>query len=204
MVAAEVKLFGLYSYSGIEIKDPSISQTLSLKEVVMPHTYARHANKQFAKQKVNVIERLVNKLMRGGTGEKLGGKIIRTKGKLQGKKSKAIKIVKEAFEIVARETKQNPIQLLIRAIEYSAPREGVTRVRLGGIAYQVAVDEAAQRRLDIALKNIALAAIIQAFKKRLTVAEALANEIILASKNSQDSYSVKRKNEAERMAKSAR
>ncbi|MBI4406797.1 30S ribosomal protein S7 [Candidatus Micrarchaeota archaeon] len=198
------KLFGKYSYDGIQISDPSIAQVISLKPVTIPHTYARHANKQFAKQRVNVVERLVNKLMRGGTGEKLGGKIIRTHGKLQGKKSKAIKIVKKAFEIVEKQAGQSPLQLLVKAVENSAPREGVTRVRLGGIAYQVAVDEAAQRRLDVALRNIALAAITQAFKNKLSLAEALANEIILASKNSQDSYSVKRKNEAERMAKSAR
>ncbi len=200
----EVKLFGKYSCDNLTIRDPSISQVMSLKPILVPHTYARHANKQFSKQGVNVVERLVNKLMRGGTGEKLGGKIIRTHGKLQGKKSKAIKIVKEAFEIVERQTHQNPIQLLIIAIECSAPREEVTRVRLGGVAYQVAVDTASQRRLDIALRNIALAAVIQAFDKKASVADALANEIILASKNSQDSYSVKRKNEAERMAKSAR
>ncbi|MFH1247260.1 MAG: 30S ribosomal protein S7 [Candidatus Micrarchaeota archaeon] len=204
MATTDVKLFGRYSYDGIKIRDPSIAQVVSLKPVLIPHTYARHANKQFAKQGVNVVERLVNKLMRGGTGEKMGGKIIRTHGKLQGKKAKAIKIVKEAFEIVERQTHQNPIQLLIAAVENSAPREEVTRVRMGGVAYQVAVDSGPQRRLDTALRNIALAAIMQAFDKKNTVADSLANEIILASKNSQDSYSVKRKNEAERMAKSAR
>ncbi|MFH0713664.1 MAG: 30S ribosomal protein S7 [Candidatus Micrarchaeota archaeon] len=200
----ELKLFGKYTYEGIKIRDPSIAQVVSLKSIQIPHTYARHANKQFAKQGVNVVERLINKLMRGGTGEKTGGKIIRTHGKLQGKKTKAVKIVEKAFEIVARQTNQNPIQLLIMAIEHSAPREEVTRVRLGGMAYQVAVDAGAQRRLDTALRNITLAAIIQAFDKKNSVADSLANEIILASKNSQDSFSVKRKNEAERMAKSAR
>lgn len=201
---AEVKLFGKYSYDGIEVRDQSIAQVLSLKPISMPHMYARHANKQFAKQGVNVVERLVNKLMRGGTGEKTGGKIIRTHGKLQGKKSKAIKIVKEAFEIIERQAKKNPLQVLVRAVEYSAPREETTRVRLGGMAYQVAVDSGAQRRLDMALRNIALAAIIQSFNKKLTLAEALANEIVLAGQNSQDSYSVKRKNETERMASAAR
>lgn len=201
---AEVKLFGKYSYEGIEIRDQSIAQVLSLKPITMPHMYARHANKQFAKQGVNVVERLVNKLMRGGTGEKTGGKIIRTHGKLQGKKAKAIKIVKQAFEVIERQTKKNPVQVLVRAIEHSAPREETTRVRLGGMAYQVAVDSGAQRRLDTALRNIALAAIIQSFNKKLTLAEALANEIILASQNSQDSYSVKRRNETERMASAAR
>ena len=201
---ADVNLFGKYSYEGIVVRDPSIAQVVSLKPLLIPHTYARHANKQFAKQGVNVVERLVNKLMRGGTGEKTGGKIIRTHGKLQGKKFKAIKIVQDAFAIVQKQTNQNPIQLLIRAVEHSAPREEVTRVRLGGMAYQVAVDSGSQRRLDTALRNIALAAIMQAFDKRTRVADALANEIILASKNSQDSFSVKRKNDAERMAKSAR
>ncbi len=200
----EIKLFGIYSYDGITINDPSINQVLSLKPVLIPHSYARHANKQFAKQGVNVVERLVNKLMRGGTGEKTGGKIIRTHGKLQGKKSKAIKIVKDAFAVVEKQSHQNPIQLLVKAIEFSAPKEEVTRVRMGGIAYQVAVDSAPQRRLDTALRNICLAAIIQAFDKKASVADALANEILLASKNSQDSFSVKRKNETERMAKSAR
>ncbi len=200
----DVKLFGKYSYDALKVRDPSIGQVLSLKPLLIPHTYARHANKQFAKQGVNIVERLVNKLMRGGTGEKTGGKIIRTHGKLQGKKSKAIKIVQHAFDIVEKQTHQNPLQLLISAVEHSAPREEVTRVRLGGMAYQVAVDSGAQRRLDTALRNIALAAIIQAFDKKISVAGALANEIILASKNSQDSFSVKRKNETERMAKSAR
>ena len=204
MAITDVKLFGKYSYEGITIRDPSIAQVVSLKPLLIPHTYARHANKQFAKQGVNVVERLVNKLMRGGTGEKMGGKIIRTHGKLQGKKSKALRIVRTAFEIVEKQTHSNPIQLLITAVEHSAPREEVTRVRMGGVAYQVAVDSGSQRRLDVALRNIALAAIMQAFDKKASVADALANEIILASKNSQDSYSVKRKNEAERMAKSAR
>ncbi len=201
---SEVKLFGKYSYDGIEIRDQGIAQVLSLKQVKIPHMYARHANKQFAKQNVNVVERLTNKLMRGGTGEKTGGKIIRTHGKLQGKKTKALKIVAKAFAIVEAQTHQNPIQVLIRAIEHSAPREETTRVRMGGMAYQVAVDSGTQRRLDMALRNIALAAIIQAFNKKATLADALAAEIILAGKNSQDSYSVKRRNETERMAKAAR
>ena len=199
-----VKLFGKYTYDGIKIRDPSIAQVISFKPLILPHTHARHANKQFAKQHVNFVERLVNKLMRGGTGEKTSGKLIRTHGKLQGKKSKTIKIVEQMLVEVERVTKQNPIQVLVLAVEHSAPREDVTRVRLGGTSYQVSVDVSPQRRLDTALRNLALAAIMQSFDKKTTLAQALANEVILASQNSQDSFSVKRKNEAERMAKSAR
>jgi len=198
------KLFGKYSFEGIVVNDPSLAPYVSLKPQAYPHTYARHANKQFAKAKVNLVERLANKLMRGGTGEKLGGKVIRTHGKLQGKKTKVLRIVEEAFEKVASETKQNPIQLLVRAVENSAPREDVTRVRMGGIAYQVATDVSAQRRLDMALRNIALAAITSSFGKPTNLANALAKEIILAGSGSLDSYAIKRRNETERMAKAAR
>ena len=198
------KLFGKYSYEGIVVTDPSLAPYVSLKPLEYPHTYARHANKQFAKAKVNLVERLANKLMRGGTGEKLGGKVIRTHGKLQGKKTKVLRIVEEAFAKAADETKQNPIQLLVRAIENSAPREDVTRVRMGGIAYQVATDVGAQRRLDMALRNIALAAITSSFGKPTNLAQALAKEIVLAGSGSADSYAIKRRNDTERMAKSAR
>jgi len=198
------KLFGKYDYEGVVIGDPSIAQYVSLKPMMLPHSFARHANKPFAKKHVNIVERLANKLMRGGTGEKLGGKVIRTHGKLQGKKSKVLKTLEEAFDVVAKRTNQNPIQVLIKAIENSAPREDITRVRFGGVSYQVAVDISAQRRLDLALRNLALAAIIQSFNSKPTLGEALANELVLASQNDQNSYSVKRKNETERMAKSAR
>ena len=121
-----------------------------------------------------------------------------------GKKSKALRVIESAFGAVEVRTKMNPIQVLIRAIENSAPREDITRVRFGGISYQVAVDVAPQRRLDLALRNLALAAIMGSFDKKATLGEALANELVLASNNDISSYSVKRKNDTERMAKSAR
>lgn len=198
------KLFGKYGYEGVEIRDAGLAKYISLKPLNVPHTFARHANKQFEKAKVNLVERLVNKLMRGGTGEKLGGRIIRTHGKLQGKKTKVLKFVGEAFATVEAKTKKNPVQALVHAVENSAPREEVTRVRFGGVSYQIAVDVSPQRRLDLALRNLALATIMSAFNNKASMADALANEIILASQNDANSYSVKRKNELERVARSAR
>ncbi len=199
----EAKLFGIYDYD-VEVRDRSLARHISLKPQIYPHSFAKHANQQFAKSKVNLVERLINKLMRGGTGEKLGGKLIRTHGKLQGKKTKAIKMVRNAFEEVQKRTKQNPIQVLIRAVENSAPREDTTRVRFGGMSYQVAVDISAQRRLDLALRNIVLAAITAAFDEKLTLEGALVNEIVLAANNDPSSFAVKRKNEIERIARAAR
>ena len=199
----EVLIFGKYS-SNVTIEDPTIAQYISLEPVYFPHSHGRHAKRYLGKARVNLIERLANKLMRGGTGEKIGGKVIRTEGRLQGKKTKTLKIIKEAFEIIEQRTKQNPVQLLVKAVENSAPREDVTRVEYGGVMYPVAVDISALRRLNVALRNIALAAIIKAFGNKKTISEALAEEIILASSNDANSYAIKRKDEIERIARSAR
>jgi len=199
----ETKLFGKYSYD-VKVNDISLAQNISLKPLEFPHTFARHGNKQFAKGKVNVVERLANKLMRGGTGEKVGGRVIRTHGRLQGKKLKVLKVIQTAFAGIEKKTGKNPLQLLVDALENSAPSEDITRVRFGGVSYQVAVDISAQRRLDLALRNVALAAIMSAFNSKTTLAEALANEIMLAGANDQASYAIKRKNEMERISRSAR
>lgn len=198
------KVFGKYEMDNITIKDKSLAQVVCLKSSAVPHTFGRHASKQFAKMNVNIIERLVNKLMRGGTGEKTSGKVIRTKGNLQGKKLRVLKIVEDAFDIVARDANANPVQVLIRALENSAPREDVTRVSYGGVSYQVAVDVSATRRLDMALRNITLAAIIGCFNKPKSLSQALANEIINTAKGDiQSSYAMKKRDETERMARSA-
>ena len=94
--------------------------------------------------------------------------------------------------------------VLIKAIENSAPREDVTRVVHGGTRYQVAVDVSPKRRVDMALRNVSIAAIMSAFNKKATLSEALANELILAAKNDLNSYAIKRRDEVERIARSAR
>ena len=199
------KLFGKYELDKIEIKDLSLAQTISLKAISVPHTFGRNSKKALGKKYVNIAERLANKLMRGGTGEKTSGKVIRTKGRLQGKKLQALRIVETALEIVEKETKENPVQVLIRALENSAPREDVTRVSHGGVSYQIAVDISATRRLDMSLRNIALAALMGSFNKPNTLSSNLAREIIsTASGDVQTSYAIKKRDETERMARSAR
>lgn len=200
-----IRLFGKYDFDNIEITDISIKPYINLKPINMPHSHGRHGKKRFEKLKVNIVERLVNKLMRGGTGGKLGGKVIRTHGKLQGRKAKAIKIVEDAFNIAFDRTKENPIQLLVKAIENSAPREDFTHVAMGGVSYQVAVDISPSRRVDVALRNIALAAITGSFAKKKKLAEALADELVYTAKGDvQNSYAIKKRDEIERMARSAR
>jgi len=199
------KIFGKYPVEGIEIRDKSIAQAVSLKPVLVPHTFGRQTRRVLGKAHVNIVERLANKIMRGGTGEKTSGKVIRTKGQMQGKKLRALKIVEEALDIVAAEMKINPIQALIEAVQYSAPREDTTRVSYGGVSYQVAVDISATRRLDMALRNIALAALMGSFNKPKSLAQSLANEILFTAKGDiQNSYAMKKRDETERMARGAR
>jgi small subunit ribosomal protein S7 len=203
-VAEEQLLFGKYSFSGITIADQSFSNYLNLIPMKYPNIYGRRKQQAYYFSHANVIERLMNKLMRGGTGKKVSGKVIRTAGKLQGKKIKVMHIIEQAFDTINKQTGKNPIQLLVDAIQNSAPIEDTTRVRYGGINYNVAVDVSSLRRLNIALKNLALAAIMGSFKNRKSIADALANEIMLAANKSSESYAIKKKIDAERMARSAR
>ncbi|MDE1856479.1 MAG: 30S ribosomal protein S7 [Candidatus Micrarchaeota archaeon] len=199
----DTMLFGKYSFA-VKISDPSLRNYINLKPVAYPMSFRRTSQKKFSKAEMSVIERLENSLMRGGTGGKIGGRVIRTKGRLQGKKLKTIKIIEDAFDSIHRQTGANPIQIFVRALEYSAPIDDTTRVRYGGIISNVAVDVSASRRMDIALRNIALAALIGGFGTKRSVADTLASELILASRNDVNSYSIKRKNEIERMARSAK
>jgi len=198
-------LFGKYSFDGVEVSDISLKPHICLTPINIPHSAGRHVKKQFGKAKVNIVERIVNKLMRGGTGDKISGKVIRTHGRLQGKKQKVIQVVMDTFDIIHKRTNKNPIQVLIDAIQNAAPREDVTRVSFGGVSYQVAVDISVTRRLDLALRNIALASLMRCFNKKILLSESLANEIIYAAQGDiQNSYAVKKRDEIERMARAAR
>ena len=148
------------------------------------------ANKMFAKSKVSIVERLINNLMRTE--------------KYNGKKNSAYRSVKSAFEEIEKRTKTNPIQVLIKAIENSAPKEETTRLRFGGISVPKAVDTSPQRRLDVALRNICKGVVNTTHKNKKGIHLCLADEIIKASKNDLSSFAVAKKNDIERVAKSAR
>ena len=87
---------------------------------------------------------------------------------------------KEAFTVINKRTKENPIQILVKAVENAAPREETTRIKYGGIGYQVAVDIAPQRRVDLAIGFITKGALQSAFKRKKSAGECLAEELMLA------------------------
>ncbi|MEM0453565.1 MAG: 30S ribosomal protein S7 [Sulfolobales archaeon] len=183
-------VFGKWSYEGVIVRDPSLKKYISLKPVYLPHTGGRHEHRRFGKAEVPIVERLINKLMRPGRNT--------------GKKHLAYNIVKMAFELVHLKTGENPIQVLVRAIENVAPREETTRIMYGGIIYHVAVDVSPQRRVDIALKNLVDGAKSASFRSQKSIEECLADELVAAASNDPKSYAVAKKEEVERIALSSR
>lgn len=194
-------VFGKFDPADIKMQGTSLANMVTLETKKTPHTFGRHTAD---KTKIGIIERLINKVMRSGQGKrKLSGKYIRGRNGC-GKKIQATQIVEDAFDIVFAETKQNPIQVLIKAIENAGPREDTTRIKRGGVTYTVSVDVSPRKSVDEALKNIALAAFSASFNSRVKAEQALAKEIILAAREDNASFSIKRRDEMERIAKSSR
>lgn len=185
-----ILLFGKYASGEVVVKDGGLAKYINLTPTAVPHTTARHANRWFGKAKVNIVERLINNMMRTEV--------------FTGKKLKAYNVTKKAFEIVEQRTKKNPIQVLVEALENAAPREEITRLQFGGISVPKAVDVAPSRRLDIALRNISKGSVNASFKNTKPIEQCLAEELILASKGDMNSFSVAKKEEIERVASSAR
>lgn len=183
-------LFGKYTFDEVVCKDSGLLRYLNLTPIYIPHTGARHGNKQFAKAKMNIVERLINGMMRTehATGEK----------------ARTYKMVKSAFEIIETKTKRNPIQVLIDALINSAPREEVVRLQYGGISVPKAVDISPSRRLDSALGNICRGSVQSSHNNRKRIEECLADEIILASRGDMNSFAIAKKEEVERVSASAR
>ncbi len=199
-----MKLFNKWDTTKIDFKDLGLKKYVCLELRILPQSFGNTNKESSRKSKINVVERLINKMMRSGQGKKkLSGKYIRHRLGT-GKKEQIIKFVDESFDYIHKVTKENPVQIFIRAIENSAPREDITKLQKGGITYTQAVDVAPVKRLDESLKNIALATYKNTYNSKTEPYKALSEEIIAASKNDSKSYAVKRKDEIERIAQGSR
>jgi small subunit ribosomal protein S7 len=186
----EILLFGKWSFAGIEVTDPGLQRYISLKPVYVPHSMGRHEHGKFRKAEVNIVERLINDLMRPGSSA--------------GKKARAISVVRNAFEIIHLRTGRNPIEVLVRAIENSAPCEDTTRISYGGVVYHLAVDISPQRRVDLALRFLSEGARRASFGNPRPLEECLAEELILAANKDTKSHAVAKRHEMERIARASR
>jgi len=183
-------LFGRYSFDGITVKDLGLKRYINITPIAIPHTNAKYANKPFSKQKVNIVERIINGMMRTehATGEK----------------ARTYRMVQNAFKIIEEKTKQNPIQVLVDAVEKVSIREEVTRLKYGGISVPKAVDCSSYRRVNIAVKNICQGVIKVSRGNKKRIEMCLADELIMAARGDVNSHSMAKKGEIERVAASAR
>src|SRR3990172_8115908 len=92
----KVLLFEKYALSEVTVHDPGLARHINLSPLILPHTGGRYAAKPFGKAKMNIVERLVNGMMRTEN--------------FTGKKTKAIQVVRLAMEKIAGKTKQNAVQ----------------------------------------------------------------------------------------------
>ena len=198
MAAQNLLLFRKWDISDIEIKDIGLKNAISLKKSVIPMSFGRSALKRFNKADVNIVERFVNKTMH------FGKKYAKNTGRMAGKKIHSFNFVKASFDIIYLKTGKNPVQVLVRAIENSAPNEDTTRIVYGGTVYHVSVDVAPIRRVDLALRFIADGVKEATFSNPNTIEEFLAEHLILAANNDPNAPSVKKKNELERIAQASR
>ncbi|KHO55044.1 MAG: small subunit ribosomal protein S7 [archaeon GW2011_AR19] len=162
-------------------------------------SYGRNVQK-FGQTKVNVVERLMNKLATAGHR----GKKHKIQKKSTGKYTRNMNIILEAFEMIEKKTGKNPVEVLAKAIENSAPRDEVTAIEYGGARYPQAVDVSPIRRVNLALKHLTHGASDKSFNKKKTFAESLAAEILLAFENNGESFAIRKKKESESQADSAR
>jgi small subunit ribosomal protein S5e len=195
--ATEVKLFGKWSYEGVASKDISLLAYINVRtqkaQVYLPYTAGRYQKRSFQKVNCPVVERLANSMM--------------MKGRNSGKKQMAVRIVKQALEIIHLLTGENPLQILVDAIANAGAREDSTRIGSGGTVRRQAVDVSPLRRVNQAIYYITRGSRESSFRSLKSVSECLADEIIAASKGSgsgANSYAVKKKDEIERVAKGNR
>ena len=186
----DIKLFQKWTFKEIAVVDIGLQRYLNLTPMVAPHSMGRHEHQRFRKAKVNIVERLINSLMRSG--------------KNSGKKAKATNIVKETFEIINLRTGKNPIEVLVKAVENASPCEDTTRVSYGGVVYHLSVDVAPQRRIDLAIRHISEGARAASINNPRSIQETLADELILAANKDIKSAGIAKRNEIERVAQSSR
>jgi small subunit ribosomal protein S7 len=199
---SEVKFFGKWSAENIEVKDLGLKRYINLQPVILPRTRGKYAKQKFGKARMSIVERLITKLMVPGHK---GKKHVLSSGRVGGRYLTNLKIVKKAFERIEELTKKNPIEVLVRAIENAALREEIASYQVGGIIVRKAVVTSPQRRVDIALRNIAQAAYRKAYGKKADIVSALADEIIAAYNNDPSkSEAIREKERIEREAEASR
>ena len=114
---------------------------------------------------------------------------------LDGKKGTAQAIVYGAFDRIAEQTGENPLEVFEKAMNNIMPVLEVKAKRIGGANYQVPVEVRAERRQTLGLRWLTKYTRARGEK---TMAERLAKELMDAANNT--GASVKKKEDTHKMA----
>jgi small subunit ribosomal protein S7 len=200
-MTSQIKAFNRWDTEGIKVDDPGLKKYITLKPRIVPKTGARYAKSRFHRSKIFIVERLINKLMIPGHK---GKKHFRSSGHITGKANKAFFIVENVFGLIEKQTKENPVKVFVKALENASQREEIITIEYGGARYPKSVECTPQRRVDIALRNIAQGAYQKSFNSKKSIENTLAEEIINAYRLSSASSAISKKLEVERQADSSR
>ena len=118
---------------------------------------------------------------------------------LDGKKGTAQQIVYGAFDIIEKQTGENPVEVFEKAMNNIMPQVEVKARRVGGANYQVPVEVRADRKQTLGLRWLTKYTRLRGEK---TMAERLAKELMDASNNT--GASVKKREDTHKMAEANR
>jgi len=194
-------LFNRWDTSGVAIRDEGLKRYMKLDSLAVPRTGGKYGTDTILKIKMSVVERFMNKLMLSGHR---GKKHKITSGHHAGKTPMLYNVLKEAFMIIEKKTGQNPLQILVGAIENSALLEEVASYRLGGIIARNAVVTSPQRRLDIALRHLTQGIFRSSFRNKRSLSNVIADELIAAYNNDSKCFAITERNRIEKEAEGAR
>jgi len=198
---SELLTFNKWSTKGITVADPGVAPYISLEPRIVPRSGGKHTKTRFHKSKVFIVERFMNHLMvTGHTGKKH----TRSSGHNSGKGNLSYNTMLNCLNIIEQKTKENPIAVLVAAIENAAPREEIITIEYGGARYPKAVEMAPSRRVDYAIRQMIISAATKSFSSKKDIETALADELLAASKMSNQSSAISKKFEMERQADSSR
>lgn len=116
-----------------------------------------------------------------------------------GKKSVAQRVCYQTFELVKKQTSQDPLSIFNLAIQNLSPEIEVKTARIGGANYQIPQPVPDHRKIILAFRWLIE---VSRAKKGKPMAERLAEELILASKN--EGAAIKKKLDTHRMAEANR
>ena len=183
-------VFGKWDAAEVTCDDPGIAPYINLTTIGVPLSGGIHANQWFGKQRLSLIERFTNGLMRRGPNS--------------GKKGATVSAMNKALDTIHDRTGENPLQILVNAVVNSAPCEGITRIRFGATSQPKAVDVSPSRRVDMAIRNLTQGATSATVKSKRNLTQCIVNEVLKAAEGDVSSFAVSKREETERIAASAR